>query len=68
MLAKAPQARPSAAAVYEALLPLASAEGESSGGDESRDPTWPDPDPEPEPEAELVKPARSRPRKATDEQ
>lgn len=41
MLAKDPQARPSAEAVYEALLPLARTPGEPSGGDESRDPTRP---------------------------
>ncbi len=41
MLAKDPQARPSAEKVYEALLPLTSAAGASSGGDESRDPTRP---------------------------
>lgn len=41
MLAKDPQARPSAEAVYEALLPVASAAGTSSDADESRDPTRP---------------------------
>ena len=40
MLAKDPQARPSAELVYEALLPLAAAPA-LSHGDESRDPTRP---------------------------
>ncbi|HVB41975.1 MAG TPA: serine/threonine-protein kinase [Streptosporangiaceae bacterium] len=41
MLAKDPRARPSAAEVYEALLPLTSAPGGSSDDGESRDPTRP---------------------------
>jgi serine/threonine protein kinase len=41
MLAKDPPARPSAEAVYEALVPLTSALGGSSEGDEGRDPTRP---------------------------
>ncbi|WP_432931970.1 protein kinase domain-containing protein [Microbispora sp. CA-135349] len=41
MLAKDPQARPSAEAVYEALLPLVTTPGEPSGNDENRDPTRP---------------------------
>ncbi|MEW2571208.1 serine/threonine-protein kinase [Streptomyces sp. NPDC047070] len=42
MLAKEPRQRPSAEAVYEALLPLVSSPGASTtGGDESRDPTRP---------------------------
>jgi serine/threonine protein kinase len=41
MLAKDPQARPSAEAVYEALAPLASASDESLVDSESRDPTCP---------------------------
>jgi serine/threonine protein kinase len=41
MLEKDPQARPSAKSVYEALLPLTSATGTLSAGDESRDPTRP---------------------------
>ncbi|MFI6093461.1 protein kinase [Streptomyces sp. NPDC051218] len=42
MLAKDPQERPSAEAVYEALLPLASAPSDpTTSGDESRDPTRP---------------------------
>lgn len=41
MLAKDPQARPSAESVYETLLPLTSVPGASPGGDESRDPTRP---------------------------
>ena len=41
MLAKDPQTRPSAESVYEALLPLTSVAGASSGSDESRDPTRP---------------------------
>jgi serine/threonine protein kinase len=40
MLAKDPQARPSASAVYEALLPLASAQCDSPA-DDDRDPTRP---------------------------
>jgi serine/threonine protein kinase len=41
MLAKDSQTRPSAEAVYEALLPFVTTRGESSGRDESRDPTRP---------------------------
>lgn len=41
MLAKDPQARPSAEAVYQTLLPVASAPALPPGGDESRDPTQP---------------------------
>lgn len=41
MLAKDPPTRPSAAAVYEALLPFATTPGASSKGDENRDPTRP---------------------------
>lgn len=41
MLAKDPQARPSAEDVYEALVPLISASDEHSQGEESRDPTRP---------------------------
>ncbi|MFC4056077.1 protein kinase [Actinomadura syzygii] len=41
MLVKHPPARPSAEAVYDALLPFVMAPGESSGGDENRDPTRP---------------------------
>ncbi|MEV7579798.1 serine/threonine-protein kinase [Streptomyces erythrochromogenes] len=42
MLAKEPRERPSAEAVYEALLPLASTPSDSTaGGDENRDPTRP---------------------------
>lgn len=41
MLAKDPQTRPSAEAVYEALVPLTSGLGGSVGGDDSRDPTSP---------------------------
>jgi serine/threonine protein kinase len=41
MLAKDPQARPSAEQVYEALLPLTAAAGTSSDGSENRDPTRP---------------------------
>ena len=52
-LAKAPQARPSAEAVYDALAPLASPPGPSPGGDERRDPTRPFRRP-------LLAPARSR--------
>jgi serine/threonine protein kinase len=41
MLAKDPQTRPSAEAVYDALLPLAMTSSEPSEGDEHRDPTRP---------------------------
>jgi serine/threonine protein kinase len=41
MLAKDPQARPSAEAVYETLVSLAAAPGGSLGGDQNRDPTRP---------------------------
>ncbi|TMR93048.1 serine/threonine protein kinase [Nonomuraea basaltis] len=41
MLTKDPAARPSAGAVYEALLPLVTTAGNLSGNDESRDPTRP---------------------------
>ena len=41
MLAKDPQARPSAESVYEALLPLSSAPDTSPESDKSRDPTRP---------------------------
>jgi serine/threonine protein kinase len=41
MLAKDPEARPSAEAVYMAILPLVSASVPPSDGDESRDPTRP---------------------------
>jgi tetratricopeptide (TPR) repeat protein len=41
MLAKDSQARPSAEAVYDELIPIASTLGGSTGGDESRDPTRP---------------------------
>ncbi|MFF2541680.1 protein kinase [Kitasatospora sp. NPDC058063] len=41
MLAKDPRARPSAEAVYEALLPLLSASDALTGDGESRDPTRP---------------------------
>ncbi|MFC7326234.1 protein kinase domain-containing protein [Marinactinospora rubrisoli] len=41
MLAKDPDARPSAEAVYEALVPLTSTANDCLGGDESRDPTRP---------------------------
>ncbi|MFE1959240.1 protein kinase [Streptomyces sp. NPDC059479] len=41
MLAKDPRERPSAQAVYEALVPLTAASGGSPNSDESRDPTRP---------------------------
>ena len=56
MLAKDPQARPSAELVYEALLPLAAAPAPSHG-DENRDPTRPFRRP-------LLAPARRRERAA----